>query len=137
MMKKVQETKKMSNLVIEGVVVSAKYGATKFDDKNKYRLSLYSENMPYDDIKAFDTVGEKMTPSWYKEQEGYINLNSIFDIPVMDIAGNRIDFDAWLGTGKAVKSKVKVSVRQKEGALYPIAIKVIEEGEEFDPFANL
>lgn len=136
-MKKVQETKKMSNLIIEGVVVSAKYGATKFDDKNKYRLSLYSENMPYDDITAFDTVGEKMTPSWYKEQEGYINLNSIFDIPVMDIKGNRIDFDAWLDTGKAVKSKVKVSVRQKEGALYPIAIKVIEEGEEFDPFANL
>lgn len=127
----------MNNLVIEGVVVSAKYGATKFDDKNKYRLSLYSESMPYDDIKAFDTVGEKMTPSWYKEQEGYINLNSIFDIPVMDIKGNRIDFDAWLETGKAVKSKVKVSVRQKEGALYPIAIKVIEEGEEFDPFADL
>lgn len=134
---KKQETKKMNNLVIEGVVVSAKYGATKFDDKNKYRLSLYSEDMPYKDITAFDTVGEKMTPSWYKEQEGYINLNSIFDIPVMDIKGNRIDFDAWLETGKAVKSKVKVSARQKEGALYPIAIKVIEEGEEFDPFANL
>lgn len=134
---KKQETKKMNNLVIEGVVVSAKYGATKFDDKNKYRLSLYSEDIPYDDITAFDTVGEKMTPSWYKEQEGYINLNSIFDIPVMDIKGNRIDFDAWLETGKAVKSKVKVSARQKEGALYPIAIKVIEEGEEFDPFANL
>ena len=136
-MKKVQEKKSMNNLVIEGVVVSAKYGATKFDDKNKYRLSLYSENMPYDDIKAFDTVGEKMTPSWYKEQEGYINLNSIFDIPVMDIKGNRIDFDAWLETEKVVKSKVKVSVRQKEGALYPMAIKVIEEGEEFDPFADL
>lgn len=136
-MKKVQETKKMSNLVIEGVVVSAKYGATKFDDKNKYRLSLYSENMHYDYIKAFDTVGEKMTPSWYKEQEGYINLNSIFDIPVMDSNGERMDFDGWLGTGKAIKSKVKVSVRQKEGVLYPIAIKVIEEGEEFDPFANL
>lgn len=134
---KKQETKKMNNLVIVGVVVSAKYGATKFDDKNKYRLSLYSEDMPYKDITAFDTVGEKMTPSWYKEQEGYINLNSIFDIPVMDIKGNRIDFDAWLETGKAVKSKIKVSVRQKEGALYPIAIKVIEEGEEFDPFANL
>lgn len=136
-MKKVQEKKSMSNLVIEGVVVSAKYGATKFDDKNKYRLSLYSVDIPYNDIKAFDTVGDKMTPSWYKEQEGYINLNSIFDIPVMDIKGNRIDFDAWLDTGKAVKSKVKVSVRQKEGALYPIAIKVIEEGEEFDPFADL
>ena len=136
-MKKVQEKKAMSNLVIKGVVVSAKYGATKFDDKNKYRLSVYSEDMPYDDIKAFDTVGEKMTPSWYKEQEGYINLSSIFDVPVMDIEGNRIDFDAWLETGKAIKSKVKVSVRQKEGALYPIAIKVIEEGEEFDPFANL
>lgn len=134
---KKQETKKMNNLVIEGVVVSAKYGATKFDDKNKYRLSLYNEDIPYKDITAFDTVGEKMTPSWYKEQEGYINLNSIFDIPVMDIKGNRIDFDAWLETGKAVKSKIKVSVRQKEGALYPIAIKVIEEGEEFDPFADL
>ena len=66
--------------------------------------------MPYDDINAFDTVGEKMTPSWYKEQEGYINLNSIFDIPVMDIAGNRIDFTYIVGSSNERPNTAVTSV---------------------------
>lgn len=123
-------------LIIEGTVVSAKYGATKFDSDNKYRLALESDSIPYDDITAYESVGSKMTPSWFKDKTGYINLNSIYNIPVADIDDNKIDFDNWIESGTATGSKVKVKVKQKEGAIYPIAIRVIEEGEKVDLFSD-
>lgn len=135
---KKQEVKKMNNIIVEGTIVSARFGSTKFDDNNKYRIAIESDSIDYDSIHAYDNVGSKLTPTWYKDKTGYINLSSIYDIPVMDVAGKRIDFEDWLSDGyNALGSKVKVSIKQKEGALYPIAIKVIEEGEERDPFEGL
>ena len=62
---------------------------------------------------------------------------SIYSIPVMDERGNKIDFDTWLEQYNVLGSKIKVSVKQKDGAIYPEAIKVLEDGEERDPFADL
>ena len=135
---KKQEVKKMNNIIVEGTIVSARFGSTKFDDNNKYRIAIESDSIDYDSIHAYDNVGSKLTPTWFKDKTGYINLSSIYDIPVMDVAGKKIDFEDWLSDGyNALGSKVKVSIKQKEGALYPIAIKVIEEGEERDPFEGL
>lgn len=135
---KKQEVKKMNNIIVEGTIVSARFGSTKFDDNNKYRIAIESDSIDYDSIHAYDNVGSKLTPTWFKDKTGYINLSSIYDIPVMDVTGKKIDFEDWLSDGyNALGSKVKVSIKQKEGALYPIAIKVIEEGEERDPFEGL
>ena len=135
---KKQEVKKMNNIIVEGTIVSARFGSTKFDDNNKYRIAIESDSIDYDSIHAYDNVGSKLTPTWFKDKTGYINLSSIYDIPVMDVAGKKIDFEDWLSDGyNALGSKVKVSIKQKEGALYPIAIKVIEEGEERNPFEGL
>lgn len=138
-MKMKKEAKKaMNNIIVEGTIVSARFGSTKFDDNNKYRIAIESDSIDYDSIHAYDNVGSKLTPTWYKDKTGYINLSSIYDIPVMDVAGNKIDFEDWLSDDyNSLGSKVKVSIKQKEGALYPIAIKVIEEGEERDPFEGL
>lgn len=134
-----QEVKKelLKKLKIEGVVVSARYGATKFDDNNKYRLAIKSDTINYDDIHAYDNAGTKLTPSWLKNRDGYINLSSIYSIPVMNALGRQIDFDDWLADYNVLGSKVKVSIKQKDGAIYPEAIKVLEDGEERDPFADL
>ena len=134
-----QEVRKelLKKLIIEGVVVSARYGATKFDDNNKYRVAIKSDSINYDEIHAYDNVGTKLTPSWLKNRDGYINLSSIYSIPVMDERGNEIDFDTWLEQYNVLGSKIKVSVKQKDGAIYPEAIKVLEDGEERDPFADL
>ena len=127
----------LKKLIIEGVVVSARYGATKFDDNNKYRLAIKSDTINYDEIHAYDNVGTKLTPSWLKNRDGYINLSSIYSIPVMNALGKQIDFDDWLAEYNVLGSKIKVSIKQKDGAIYPEAIKVLEDGEERDPFADL
>ena len=128
----------MKKIKIEGRLVSARYGATKFDENhNKYRIAIESDNIPYDEIHAFDKSGDRLTPVWFKERNGYINLSSIYDIPVMNSYGKRISFDDWLETETIIGSIVRVSVKQKEGALYPEAIKVIEDGEIRDPFSDL
>lgn len=134
-----KEAKKvMNNIIVEGTIVSARFGSTKFDDNNKYRIAIESDSIDYDSIHAYDNVGSKLTPTWFKDKTGYINLSSIYDIPIQDVNGKRIDFEEWIGEDhNALGSKVKVSIKQKEGALYPIAIKVIEEGEERDPFEGL
>ena len=135
---KKQEVKKMNNIIVEGTIVSARFGSTKFDDNNKYRIAIESDSIDYDSIHAYDNVGSKLTPTWFKDKTGYINLSSIYDIPIQDVNGKRIDFEEWIGEDyNALGSKVKVSIKQKEGALYPIAIRVIEEGEERDPFEGL
>lgn len=137
---KKQEVKKMNNIIVEGTIVSARFGSTKFDDNNKYRIAIESDSIDYDSIHAYDNVGSKLTPTWFKDKTGYINLSSIYDIPIQDVNGKRIDFEEWIDSEEnhnALGSKVKVSIKQKEGALYPIAIKVIDEGEERDPFEGL
>ena len=134
-----QEVKKelLKKLIIEGVIVSARYGATKFDDNNKYRLAIMSDSINYDELHAYDNVGTKLTPSWLKNREGYIILSSIYSIPVMDARGKQIDFDDWLAEYNVLGSLVKISIKQKDGAIYPEAIRVLEDGEERDPFADL
>ena len=134
---KMEKKELMKKLIIEGRIVSARYGATKFDDNNKYRVSIQSDNIPYEDVHAYDNSGTKLTPAWFKNQDGYINLSSIYSIPVMNSKGVKIDFDEWLENYNVLGSIVRVSVKQKEGAVYPEAIKVLEDGEERDPFADL
>lgn len=134
---KKEQSKVMENVIVEGVIVSARYGSTKFDDRNKYRFSIKSDNIPYDEIVAYEGVGTKMTPAWFINQDGYINLASIYSIPVLNSEGIKTETDAWFNTDNVIGSKVRVSIRQKEGAVYPVAIKVLEDGDERDPFKDL
>lgn len=127
----------MKDLIIQGVIVSARYGSNKFDDTNKYRIAIKGDNIPYDDIHAFDSAGSKLTPSWYKNRDGYINLNSIYNIPIKDTKGKVIDFEEWQDNYNVLGALVVVKMKQKEGAIYPLAIKVIEDGEDRDPFADM
>lgn len=136
-MKKEAKKEEFKDVIIEGKVVSAYYGKTKYDDEKKYRLSVFSEVIDYTEFTAFDNSGAKLTPAWFKDQKGYINLSSKFDIPVMNTDGEEITTEEWLDTKKAVHSFIKLKVRQKEGAVYPAAIIVVEDGEEADPFAGM
>lgn len=132
-----KEMKELKTLLIEGVIVSCRYGSTKFDDTNKYRFAIKSDSIPYDDIHAYDNVGAKLTPSWMKEKDGYINCSSIYDVPVMDTRLKKISFTDWMENYNTIGSKVLVKIKQKDGAIYPEAIKVLEDGEERDPFKDM
>lgn len=132
-----KEMKELKSLLIEGIIVSCRYGSTKFDDTNKYRFAIKSDSIPYDDIHAYDNVGAKLTPSWMKEKDGYINCSSIYDVPVMDTRLKKISFTDWMENYNTIGSKVLVKIKQKDGAIYPEAIKVLEDGEERDPFKDM
>lgn len=129
-----KEEVKMNDLYISGKVVRAFYGTARQDDTEKYRLTIFNENLPYDKIQAFDGSSSKYTPAWFKDAEGYMNLTSRYTIPVK-IGSKETDFDNWVnGDYTAPNSKVVVRVRQKQGAVYPVAILVKEDGFVENPF---
>ena len=124
-------------LVITGVCTRAVIGKTKFNETVKNQLTIKSDKVPYDDIHAYDNCGAKLTPTWFKEKNGYVNLSSIYDIPVKDVRGNVLTYADWIDAGLCVGSEIKVAVTDKDGAVYPIAIVVLSNGEPFDPFEGM
>lgn len=88
---------------------------------------------------AYKEAGARFTPAWVKEFEGFVNLSTKYELPFKDnvngVTGENIedyivDGFNWCG------ATVKVSVNVKDGALYPKAIVIDEEGKEFDPFSD-
>lgn len=130
------ETLENGDLVFTATVKRAFIGATKYDEKVKNRVTLYNPDFDYTLITAYDNAPAKLTPSWFKDAEGYINLNSKFDIPVKDKDGTILTFEEWVltDTNNAI---VKAKIRQKEGSVYPVALVVLEEGEPVDSFAGM
>lgn len=136
-----KEDRKMNDkreiMNITGRIVRAFHGSTRKDSEECNRLTIYSDDMPYTDIWAYDECGSKYTPSWLKDAEGYMNLKSVFDIPVKDTRGRKISFDDWLESETTRGAIVVVKIRQKEGAIYPMAIKILQDGENVDPFEDM
>ena len=136
-MKKDQKEQKYNDIIFTADVVRCYFGESRFDKDAAYRITLKSNNMPYDEITAFDDCGSKFTPTWLKDAEGYMNLKSKFDIPVKDVKGRKISIDDWIKSETATGSRVKVKIRQKEGAIYPVAISILEDGAAVDPFEGM
>ena len=137
-MGKTNETNVTENtLIIEGTVISAYIGKSRFSDVEKCRLAIESKTIPYDKITAFKESGAKLTPEWFKDKNGYMNLASLYNIPVKTSRGYEITFAEFVETETAIGSKIKLSVVQRDGAIYPKAFIVLEDGEPRDPFAGL
>ena len=131
------ETKKDNILIIRGVkVVRAYFGGTKYNPTEKNHVTIKGV-IPYDSITAFEKSGSKLTPTWYKNRDGYMNLASVFDIPVLSVTNKQIYFDDWISEYNTVGATVTVKVIQKDGAIYPVAIQVLEDGEEINPFEGM
>lgn len=124
------------DLVFIATVKRAFIGATKYDDKVKNRITLYQPDFDYSVITAYDNAPAKLTPSWFKNAEGYINLNSKFDIPVKDLDGDFLTFEEWVLTDTN-NATVKAKIRQKDGSIYPVAMVVLTPGEPVDSFAGM
>lgn len=139
MANKTNETNATTNndLIIVGTVASAYIGKSRFSDVEKKRLAIKSDSIPYDQITAFKDSGARLTPSWFKDKTGYINLASIYNIPVKDTRGREITFEEFCDLETSIGSKIKISIKQSEGALYPKAFVILEDGEPRDAFAGL
>lgn len=137
-MAKTKEAKKQhETIVVKGIVKKAYTGKTKFSEDVKNRIAIFSEDFPYTDITAYDDQPDKLTPGWFKDQEGYCNLASGFDVDVMASNGKKITFEEWVNNYDTHNAEVTVKIRQKDGAIYPVAIKVYKDGEPVDNFDDM
>lgn len=137
-MAKTKEAKKQhETIVVKGIVKKAYTGKTKFSEDVKNRITIFSEDFPYTDITAYDDQPDKLTPGWFKDQEGYCNLASGFDVDVMASNGKKITFEEWVNNYDTHNAEVTVKIRQKDGAIYPVAIKVYKDGEPVDNFDDM
>lgn len=136
-MAKTKEAKKHETIVVKGIVKKAYTGKTKFSEDVKNRITIFSEDFPYTDITAYDDQPDKLTPGWFKDQEGYCNLASGFDVDVMATSGKKITFEDWVTNYDTHNAEVTVKIRQKDGAIYPVAIKVYKDGEPVDNFDDM
>lgn len=130
-----------SKLVVSGRLTALRYGTNKFDkDANKFYVSVKT-SIPADireeiRLEYFDDSKEKYIPEPFRKpsespDECYLNLKSLYEIPVFrDGEGNkRYSFDdvVELGDGlPPIGSEVKLSIRLKKGALYPLAILIVD-----------
>lgn len=124
---------KMSDLYITGHVIKATFGATRFDKGEKFRITIKGD-IPYDDITAYEGTRTSFIPQWYKEQEGYMNLSSVYDIPCR-YGNDKFTFSDWISKDNdltAPNSEVCIRIRQKDGAVYPVAIDILKDGEVAD-----
>lgn len=124
-------------LIIDCKVVRAFTGPTKYDKEDANRITVYSDNMPYTSIWAFDECGSRYTPSWLKNADGYMNLKSSFDIPIKATNGKQITFSEWIDSDTSTGALIRVKIKQKEGAVYPVAVKILIDGEDADPFDDM
>lgn len=124
-------------LIIEGTLTKAFRGTTTYDKEVRNHVTIKSDSLPYEDIEAYTNVPSKLTPSWFKDQNGYMNLKSNFNIKIKNERGREMDFEDFIQGDTVIGSQIKIKVKQKEGALYPISIVVIEPGEAYNPFEGM
>ena len=110
------------------------------NDQLETTLSLFSEDEEvYSKLSsAYENTHEKFIPRWFKEKEGYINLKSNFDIPVLTTNDEETTLADLINESPTlIGSKVNISLTLADGAIYPNAIKIIEDGEDKNPFEGL
>lgn len=78
---------------------------------------------------------DRFCPKWLKENDSeYINVHTRFDIPCQIIGKNDLLFDLDMETELFEGAEVILAIKVKEGGVYPHAIRVIKNGDPFNPF---
>ena len=131
--------------VVKGKLITCKREEKEFKGKRikeKIYLTLAEVKLSDEKMKeikeAFKDSGKSFTPDWVKNFKGYVNLSTEYPVPCKDIAGNTFDsIEDFIKSEKFpwMGAEVKVALNIKEGAIYPISLIFISEGEAFDPFA--
>ena len=126
-------------LVLTGTLTALRYGTNKFDTaKEKYYVSiktaLDAETRAAIKDKYFSETKEKYLPEPFKnitDGECYFNLKSLYEIPIFKQGeGNhKYSYEDVIEMGEGLPphgSIVKLAMRLKEGAIYPLALQIIE-----------
>ena len=77
---------------------------------------------------------DRFCPKWLKDNDSeYINVHSKFNIPCQSVFKDRL-LDMDIETELFEGAKVILAIKVKEGGVYPHAIRVLKNGEPFNPF---
>ena len=77
---------------------------------------------------------DRFCPKWLKENDSeYINVHSKFNIPCQSVYKDRL-LDMDIETELFEGADVILAIKVKEGGVYPHAIRVLKNGEPFNPF---
>lgn len=131
--------------IIKGSINLMYYGVSKLDRTNtkKYIISINSNDLSK--LRETKEIIENYAktpfkPKWFTEDSKKINLKTIYDIPV-EYNNGKFDLSDFLSDFRnfTTNAEVKIKLRFKDGACYPVALQVLtlgEEKEEYNPFTD-
>ena len=134
--------KKYEIFTFKGILTKCRFETGYMGKGDKaWRVSLKLDKPLTSDIK--DKIlsilkidkNDRFCPKWLKENDSeYINVHSKFDIPCqLLIKDNRL-VDLDIETELFEGAEVILAIKVKEEGVYPHAIRVLKNGEPFNPF---
>lgn len=130
-------------MLVEGKLIECKRTQKELKGRKtdeKLFISLAEVKLSKDKLAELKEVykdsGDKFTPEWVKNFDGYVNISTKFELPMVSPDGHKFDsIEDYMSDGNAViGATVKLSLNLKEGAVYPKAIVMLTEGTPYDPF---
>ena len=131
--------------IIKGTINLLYYGVSKLDRTNTKKYIISIESPQLTDLKEEKEIIENYSktpfkPKWFTEDTKKINLKTNYDIPV-EYNNSKFDLSAFLSDygNFTTNAEVKIKLRFKDGACYPVALQVLtlgEEKEEYNPFTD-
>ena len=131
--------------IIKGTIDLMYYGVSRLDRTNtkKYIISIDSSQLS--DLKEEKEIIENykttpFKPKWFTEDSKKINLKTLYEIPVL-YNGRSYNINEFLNEfgNFTTNAEVKIKLRFKNGACYPVALQILslgEEKEEYNPFID-
>lgn len=130
-------------IVLKGKLTFAKFGSSKKDNRDMYRLTI---DVPNFDIETRKKIAEAyenavMIPKFIKDAScNTVNLKSLYDIPLKCSDSEINSLQDLLVDGRTIGAEVSVKCKIKKmeesGAIYPVAIIVKKFGSKYDFFSD-
>ena len=130
-------------VVLKGKVTFAKFGSSKKDNREMYRLTIEVPNFDIEIRKKIAEAYENavMLPKFIKDAScNTVNLKSLYDVPLKcpdsesDSLQDRTNKNLTIDAEVSVKKKKKKM--EESGAIYPVAIIIHKLGSKYDFFAD-
>ena len=136
----------MATITVKGKLIKAVEQAKTFNGvkgKEKTYLSLaeveLSDKQKEVFKNAYKECGKKYTPSWITDFNHFVNVSTIYEVPTK----NKVNGKGYADILEVAEdmpihgSLVSMSLNVKNGAIYPKAIVIYTESEEYDPFKDI
>lgn len=137
------ENNTTETVILKGKVTFAKFGSSKKDNRDMYRLTMVIPAFDIDTRKKIAEAYENavMIPRFIKDSSyNIINLKTLYDVPVKSEEKEIDSLQKWLDDGRIIDAEISVKCKIKKmeesGAIYPVAIIVRKFGSKYDFFAD-